>query len=68
MLRRISTFATGVICGAAVGAIVAIIATPKSGDERQADWQRLLTRSAEAADERRESLKAELAAKTSRPE
>ncbi|HLA42590.1 MAG TPA: hypothetical protein VJZ27_04095 [Aggregatilineales bacterium] len=72
MIQRITTFFTGVFCGAAAGAIVALILTPDSGQKlRQRSrqhFQQILLESARAAQIRREELRTQLGSKTSLPD
>lgn len=68
MLQRIFTFLAGVLCGAAIGAFLALLLTPDSGSalrEQSRQWMdKTVQDSLKAAETRRQELKAELAAKT----
>jgi|GEM_PF-4391293 len=67
MLRRITTFFTGIACGAVVGAVVAQLLTPKDGATRQQEFkaytEQLKATSEEVAEQRRQALHRELANK-----
>ena len=72
MFQRITTFFTGVLCGAAAGAVVAYFLTPDSGQmlrqRSRQHFQQILLESAQAAAIRREELRAQLSRKTSLPD
>ena len=71
MLARMRSFFVGVVSGAIVGSIVALILTPDSGKnlrrQTQAHLDAIKRESILAAEARRQALKEELAAKTALP-
>ena len=71
MLKRVTTFAVGMMCGAAVGTAVSLILTPASGKtlrlQSKQHIQTVLLESAQAAESTRQELRQELESKTSLP-
>ena len=63
-MRRFMSFIVGAICGAAVGAVVALIFTPASGEELVGDmrnkWNEVLDEAQKAQRETQERLEKEL--------
>lgn len=63
-MRRIGMFLLGVALGALVGAVLAALLTPASGDrmrrEAQAYYEQLLAEARQAAEARRRQLELEL--------
>ncbi len=68
MLQRMLVFLAGVLCGIALGAVLAALLTPDSGEalrQQSREWMdKTVQDSLEAAETRRDELKAELTAKT----
>lgn len=71
MVQRIRVFFTGLICGSAVGAGLAFILAPDTGESfrhmTRERWQAALQASHQASQARRQVLLAELQQKTSLP-
>jgi gas vesicle protein len=65
-MNRFMSFWAGVLCGAAVGAVAALLLTPASGEELQEQardqFDSLWDDARRAADEKRAELEAQLAA------
>jgi gas vesicle protein len=68
-MRRLMFFAGGVLCGVVIGAAVALLLAPASGDAMREDAQSrfdgMLTEARLASERRRRELEAELAELTS---
>ena len=62
-MRKFLGFIVGAICGAAVGAVIAIIFTPSSGEELLRDlrgkWEEVMDEARKAQDETRKQLENE---------
>ncbi|MBZ0309027.1 MAG: YtxH domain-containing protein [Anaerolineae bacterium] len=67
MLRQVSSVVVGLACGAAVSSVLVLFLTPDSGEnlrKRSRRWyDQLMLESAQAAESRREILRAELQSK-----
>ncbi len=70
-MRKLLIFTAGILTGSTIGAAVAILLAPASGDDMRNEarerFRQLLDESARAAAERRVELEAELAQLTTRP-
>ncbi len=70
-MRRLLAFVGGVLSGGAVGAAVALLFSPRSGDTMRANlrqhWVNAQAAGASAAEQRRQALEAQLAAMTGQP-
>lgn len=71
MWQRVKTLMIGFVVGAGLGAVTSLLLAPDSGDglrnKAKSEYKRLLTESAQAADLRREELRAKLAEKIQQP-
>jgi gas vesicle protein len=68
-MRRLMFFVGGLVCGALLGATIALLLTPESGRELRVDTRErvndALTEARKASEKRRQELEAELAQMTS---
>lgn len=59
-MNKLMSFATGMLCGAAVGAVVALLTTPAGGDDlrsqMQARWEEALSEGKRAREETKKQL------------
>ncbi len=68
-MRRLMFFVGGILCGLAIGAALALLLAPASGDAMRSDAQHrfdnMMTEARLASDRRRRKLEAELTEMTS---
>ncbi len=68
-MRRLMFFAGGVLCGVMIGATVALLLTPASGDAMREDarhrFDDMMVEARRASEQRRQELEAQLAQMTS---
>ncbi len=68
-MRRLMFFAGGVLCGAVIGATVALLLTPSSGDAMRDDakhrFDDMMSEARRASEQRRKELEAQLVQMTS---
>lgn len=71
MFKRLRTFGVGLAVGAGLGAVTSLLLAPDSGEnlreQAKRAYKHVLLESAEAAEAKRQQLRAELEAMTSAP-